>query len=344
MLSFKILPLVQVDPDGKQINIDAIKSICSKGLEDCPPEDRAIAWLVLSGVLSEFPQEWSAIREESKKKYLEFASFFGMGDYHKVTIPNRTIHDIYSVEHCDILDMIHADIVRTVRHIVFLPFPSDSQTEERDILNSYQLQMRRIERILYVFSQLNASISYMQGFNELVVPIFFAVSSALQYFYNDWDEVEALVFFCFHNLIVETRMNEFYNTHDQSSIIMRNMTEFEELLAKHKPRISSIVKSLGIHPLCYALKWINLLFSQEYDIPNLVMVWDAIFSHFDRLTDYTLYVALGHISVFESRIDGETFAETMEILQHYSVQNVKEVLSYANQYWHVDFKNSLLVY
>ena len=67
---FTILPLVQVKVDGSPINLEEIQEICSDGLDVCPPEDRVIAWLVLSRVYPLQPEEWKELREKRKNLYL----------------------------------------------------------------------------------------------------------------------------------------------------------------------------------------------------------------------------------------------------------------------------------
>lgn len=50
------------------------------------------------------------------------------------------------------------------------------------------------------------------------------------------------------------------------------------LLKKHDGPLHNYLKTLGIEPQLYALKWIRLLFGREFHIADVVTLWDAIFA------------------------------------------------------------------
>ncbi|OHS97768.1 TBC1 domain protein [Tritrichomonas foetus] len=345
--NFCILPLVQVTPDQKKINMPQIKYLCSKGLDSCPPEDRAIAWLVLSHILPESPEDWQATRSTTISQYKDYVEMLNMKNFEDVIVPcNSDTIDFPPADNPDLLNLIHVDVLRTPHHIRFLPFPDNSMEvhSEEEILMPFHNQMRRIERILYVFASLNRTVSYLQGFNELATVLYYAFSMALPYFSNDLNEMEAFVFAAFQALLGSTKLSELYTTQDRSSLIHARMNEFMRILERHNPNAAKIIHGHQIHPLCFCFRWMNLLFAQEYLMPALTLIWDALFSHFDELVDYAGYIACAHVKMIESGIDAEDYVKTLTTLQKKEVENVISLLAHAKRYWDEDHKEKISIF
>lgn len=337
--NFKILQLVQAKDDGSPIDIAQIQEICSNGLDCCPPEDRAVAWLVLTRVYPLQPEEWSNMREQRKSLYLQYIDLFGLKDYENRIYQNTTEETKFDLSNDSLMELIHGDVIRTSHHIQFLPFPDPDAPEPEspeDCLMPYHNQIRRLERILYIFASLNPTISYLQGFNELVTVIYYCYSSALEYFYNDFMLMESFVFYTFQQLLASTKLNELFTTHDSSFMIHNRMNEFMTILARHLPNSYQIITTLDIHPLYFCFRWLNLLFAQDYMMPNLLLIWDALMSHFHELVDYASYVAVAHVKMIEDQLDIDDYNKTITSLQKIQIEDVKSLLRYTNQYWNAD--------
>jgi hypothetical protein len=178
----------------------------------------------------------------------------------------------------------------------------------------------------------------MQGFNELVGPFYYILHAAQNVLNNDTDLIEILTFECLTHLLNESTLNEFYTTADSSSIIMHHLDAFDALLARHLPDVSHVIKELGIHPLLYAFRWCNLLFSKEHDLPTLLPIWDSLLAHFDnadppRLMTFVFYVGLGHLNAIKTQFESEDYPGVVHKLQNMGQANMKEVLRFANACW-----------
>lgn len=337
---FKILPLVQVNAEGVDIDLGPIRTHCEKGLDECPPEDRAIAWLILSEVLTLRPFEWLEMREQLIREYKDFVNLFGMDGYEEKIFPNTADPTEFGLQDDRLMELIHGDIVRTSHHITFMPFPDVNakitSDEPEEMLNPYHEHMRKLERILYIFAKVNPTIAYMQGFNELCSVIYFAYSSAIEYFRHNFFEVEAFVFYTFQNLLAKTRIQELFTTQDKSSLIHSQMRAFMDILKRHLPKSHEIITGHDIHPLCFCFRWLNLLFAQDYLMPNLVLIWDAIFSHFDELVLYAQYIAVAQVKMLENKLNAEDYITTITTLQKQPVDDIRSLLEYAHQFWVTD--------
>jgi hypothetical protein len=336
ILHFTVLPLIQPTPDSQLIDRNAILDLCSTGLSECPPEDRCAAWLVLFRVFPSDPVKWADKESECVEFYRSLLRDFGMIDWDSKGLLKSPRKEITGLDDDKLMMLIHADIARTGRHIFFLPtVHSDPIGSSDDAEGRFTYHMRRLERILYVFARANPPIGYFQGFNELVVPLYFTMVSALYFLGNDILEAEALTFLCFQTLIGGTEINQFYVVHDDSNLHYR-MKLFVDLMRKHLPSVQEILDMQNINPLHYCFRWFNLLFGQEYQLPTLLIIWDALIAHIDDLMNFTYYVGIAHVESIKDGIKKDDFAETISTLQRGEVKNVYAVLRRANELYRAD--------
>lgn len=341
--NFRILPLVQPNPDGHEIDIQKIKMELRGGLSDCPAEDRCMAWLSVFGVFPKNPNEWPLIRAQILSLYDMLIKEYGVENWLTVIMKKNTRKADINLPYSSVMALIHTDIIRTGRHIFF--FPPDPVLVENDTdecLYAFHSTIRKLERILFVFARANENYGYMQGFNELVAPILYVITKAKRLFDGDELECEAITFYLFQNLLTTTSISEYYDTRDKSSQLEQRLEVFHTLFNRLCPKLCSLFDSLGLDPFIYAFRWFNLIFAQEHDLPSLLFLWDNCFSRLEHLSDYILYVAVAHIEEVSSRFTRLEFSVIVEVLQNMQEPNVFNILKEANRLWEIDakFRNS----
>ena len=336
-LTFVILPLVQMREDGGEIDLAKIREVCAAGLDNNPPEDRLLAWLVLTGVFPTTPETWKDQRARLVNQYKDFVKLFGVDGYEQREFLNNTCVSEFGVPNNTLMELIHGDIIRTGHHIRYIPYADVRESpEEDDELMPWHEHMRRIERILYIFANCNRTLSYMQGFNEIVAVLYYVLACGIVYFNCDWLELETFVFYMFQRLLAVTKLSELFTTQDQCSLIHGRMREFMALLKKHLPDAHEIISKHDIHPLHFCFRRMNLLFAQDQDIPGLVMLWDALFAHFPDIVDFVNYLMLGNVAIVKELLNKEDYAQTMAVLQKLRLCNSKKLLDDANKFWRED--------
>ena len=340
---FKILPLVQPGEDDK-VPIEKIRKITEKGLNGTQNEDRAMAWLVLLGIFPEYAHEWRDKKQEIYTTYESYVESLGMSDWHTKSIPHQCRKDFFQVGDVDLIDIVHKDVVRTAKHIFMLPpDPLEGEVDDGESpLLIYTVHLRRIERILYVIGSVNKTISYMQGFNELLMPFYTVMFSARVLFDNDPFEVEAMAFTCLNQLLAQTYVIELFMTMNKSEILIARLSLFNDVLDKHLPAVSNRLKELQITPIHYAFKWFSMLFCQNHEMPVIHEIWDALFSHYDRLVDYAFYIGAAEMKIVENDIMNKSFSNTLHVLQNIEVFDIYSVLAIANKWWEDDINPSLI--
>ena len=329
---FIILPLVQPDEDDA-VDTKKIRELTANGLEKAQPEDRCLAWLVLFGIYPSKAREWPDKQEELVATYQNYVKVFKITDWESKSLVAQVIDiDDFGVGDNALMALIHGDVVRTGRHIFMLQPEPDEQPPDDTPINQYAKHLRRLERILYVLGSTNTGLGYMQGFNELVVPIYYTLFEARSLF-ADVFVVEALSFHCLHQLISTTQICELFMTHDRSQILLERLAKFHEVLKVHVPDVYEVLRKLDIQPVIYCYRWFSLMFSQEYDMRPLQQIWDALFTHFDDLVNFEFYVGCAHIEMIKNDLNLKEYGTAIETLQRAEVRDVSKLLELANKWW-----------
>ena len=96
----------------------------------------------------------------------------------------------------------------------------------------------------------------------------------------------------------------------------------------------------------FAIKWINLFFSQQMIMPDVLRLWDIIFSEEDRY--YFVYLfSLAILEFKKNDILKKNYYEIMENLQNINLTNVEEIVNLAfkiKKNYHKEIKEILYYY
>jgi hypothetical protein len=332
-----ISSLVRASLAAEQIDLDAIRTLCASGLSDCLPEDRAASWLLLSRILPLSAHDFPSVFEYQLRSYTDFIDAFGVADYHAQVLVVSGEAVTSGVPQGKLMAFIHGDVARTQHHTALLP-PSDPNPPESHILAPFTTHMRRMERILYIFANVNPAFSYLQGFHEIVCVIYYVFVNALSWLGGDMLQVEATAFFSFQQLMGSTRIQELFQTADNSSLIHHTLRVFMDLVAVHVPDAAAIIKAFDVHPLSFAFKWLNLLFAQDHRIPNLLLIWDALFAHFERLVEYAMYIGVAHVRMINHHLSAKNYFSTLDSLQSPAITDIPKLLGWAKKFFMADVK------
>lgn len=155
-------------------------------------------------------------------------------------------------------------------------------------------------RPLFIHATLNPGVSYVQGMHSLLAVLFYIFSSSPSTLTEE--EAEACSFFALGKVLSQLR-DIFSPSLDgtispssprltgghrsQQSIPLITPTglgatlqRFSSLLNWVDPTLSASLESKSITPQLYVFKWLTTLFSSEFSLPDLVLVWDRLISLF----------------------------------------------------------------
>uniref|UniRef100_A0A8R1I6Q7 TBC1 domain family member 13 n=1 Tax=Caenorhabditis japonica TaxID=281687 RepID=A0A8R1I6Q7_CAEJA len=201
-----------------------------------------------------------------------------------------------------------------------------SSQDENEVPNS-EFHWHIVERILFIYAKLNPGVQYVQGMNELVAPIYYV-------FANDSDDewaayAEADTFFCFQQLMSEVKDNFIKKLDDSICGIESTMAAFHNLIGSFDPELHKhLTVGLEIKPQFYAFRWLSLLLSQEYPLPDVICLWDALFSDSMRF-DLLQYVCLAMMVLQREVLLKGDFPCCVRLLQNYPVSDVAKIVAFA---------------
>lgn len=149
-----------------------------------------------------------------------------------------------------------------------------------------------VQRILFLYAKLNPGQGYVQGMNEIVGPIYYVFASDPNIEFRE--HAEADCFFCFTALMSEIR-DFFIKTLDESEGgIKQKMATLSILLKEKDPEVWERLKEQELYPQYYSFRWLTLMLSQEFPLPDVVRIWDSVFADKNRF-EFLVYVCCAMI-------------------------------------------------
>ncbi|TRY84225.1 hypothetical protein DNTS_026646 [Danionella cerebrum] len=178
--------------------------------------------------------------------------------------------------------------------------------------NGCEAHWEVLERILFIYAKLNPGIAYVQGMNEILAPIYYTFATDPQ---EEWREhAEADTFFCFTSLMSENRDNFIKSLDDSQCGISFKMERVEQC----------------IRPQYFSFRWLTLLLSQEFLLPEVIRIWDSLFSHRERF-DFLIPVCCAMLILIRDQLLAGDFTSNMRLLQDYPISEVHTILSRAKE-------------
>jgi len=183
-----------------------------------------------------------------------------------------------------------------------------------------------VQRILFLYAKLNPGQSYVQGMNEIIGPIYYVFASDTN---NEWKEyAEADCFFCFTNLMADIR-DFFIKTLDEAeSGINGMMLRFYRKIKSIDSKVEARLVDQDIKPQYFSFRWLTLMLSQEFDLPDVLRIWDSVLSDETR-SDFLIDVCTAMVLVVREDILTNDFAENMKLLQNFPPMDIHVILSKA---------------
>lgn len=180
-----------------------------------------------------------------------------------------------------------------------------------------------VERILFIYAKTNKGIGYVQGMNEIIGPIYYVFAQNPD---TAWKEhAEADTFFCFTALMAEIG-DMFTKKLDRSQAgIGGIMSRLMKLLEKEDAELHKHLVGVGIDPAFFGFRWLTLLLSQEFLLPEVICIWDTLFADERRFKFLIHFCSAMIISIREELLAGD-FSECLKLLQNYPVSDTQKLI------------------
>ncbi|EDW93140.1 TBC1 domain family member 13 isoform X3 [Drosophila yakuba] len=183
-----------------------------------------------------------------------------------------------------------------------------------------------VQRILFIYAKLNPGQGYVQGMNEIVGPIYYVMASDPDLSYRA--HAEADCFFCFTALMSEIRDFFIKTLDDAEGGIKFMMARLSNMLKSKDPSIYELLRSQELHPQYYSFRWLTLLLSQEFPLPDVLRIWDSVFADEQRF-DFLIKICCSMILIQRDAILENDFASNVKLLQNYPPIDINVVIAHA---------------
>lgn len=315
---------------------EAIKTISEKGIPDDPQMLRALIWKINLGYLSLDNDNWEEYLKEKREKYLFYKTSF-------INLLKKEIANS-NYQSRKLLEDITKDVNRTHMGFSFFFQPVSKKKqfskEElktlyqqrqncmiKDVKDIYKLDIEEthadvLARILYIYSKFTPDLLYHQGMNEILAPIYYCFSYDKVYQEETEETIEADTFWSFYLLMEQIRSS--FDDADEKG------TEFKAELLK---KILQVVDKEVYDRLVeydvkfefFAYRWFISFFSQDFQIGDILRLWDLVFSHENKYY-YIFYVSIGILEYKKEKILKSEMSEIMMEMQSFEDVNVDRLI------------------
>ncbi|KEG14880.1 putative GTPase activating protein of Rab-like GTPase [Trypanosoma grayi] len=302
---------------GPVVSLSMITRLCRRGT---PERVRAVMWQLLMGFLPLETFRWESLRVVKTKEYREIV--------HIVCVLDENGNVVAGEGSCRAVDV---DIPRTIPSMHF--FNSlEASTTENGVPVTFSPTQQSLRRIIHTLAGVNKGLGYVQGMNELVGHLLYAFASGQRDAVND--TIEGEVFFCFQTMLAYLG-DDFCRSldFDQDTGVTSTIRHFERLLQFLDPVLWRHLHSSQVRSEFYAFRWITLLFTQEFNVPDVFRVWDFLFSFGEELRSVVLYVAVAMLHYQRDELlRMNHLCELLPLLQSYPPCDVNEFLKIVMQW------------
>jgi len=248
-------------------------------------------------------------------------------------------------EDLELSDIIEKDVRRTRTHMHFFFMPANTEklaSLTNEVIASvadlkrndtsadhnnklFETNADVLCRILFIYGKLYPEVKYIQGMNEVLATIYYCFSLDKNEMFSK--DIEADSFLCFENFMQKIKvlfLRKGDNFEKGVNGRLRNVLEKLKILDKE---LYDHFAEEKLELQYFAFRWYTLLFSQEFELPDVLRLWDSILS-IEDIFEFLNYLCLAIIRIKRNDIIEKDFSSMMLDLQNLekiSVENVIEI-------------------
>ena len=336
---------------------EKIISLCENGLPDDLPELRSLIWKINFEYLPMNTEEWDKTLKSKRLAYQQYKNYVFkkleeelklFDGYDKLSRNEKA--ELDKKTHKGILEEICKDTNRTHTEMSFFFKPIDKNntfTEEeiiklvenkrnctlRNINDTYKINIVMthsdiVSRILFIYSKFEPIISYVQGMNEILAPIYYCFSFDRISEDQTMDDIEADTFWSFYNLMSHLKVL-FDKNEDKKDIgINGKVNRLKNMLKVIDKQLYEHLDNSGFDFSVLAFRWISLMFSQDFLMMDLLRLWDYLFCHENKYQN-CYFFCLSIILMKKEQLMKRKINEIYETFQNIKDLELEDIISNA---------------
>jgi hypothetical protein len=293
-------------------NIKNLKLYSEDGLPDEIPILRSIIWKINFGYLPINNEEWTKILEDKRSSYFYYKDIFTkkLQEEYKLykdynTMSKEDKEKIDKKTNKALLEQIRKDVNRTHNQMDFFfkSIDENNQLSKKELMemmeNRINCSMKNINdiykinikethadvivRILFIYSYFFPDLSYVQGMNEIIAPIYYVFSFDKTYgVESSIDNIEADTFWTFNCLMTQIK-DTFNREKDGEDIgLSGKVKRLKSMLEIVDPQLYNHFERYKLEFSNFAYRWFILFFSQDFLMIDILRLWDYMFAPEDK--------------------------------------------------------------
>ena len=330
------------------------------GVPDEIPILRSIVWKINLGYLSINNEEWENIFAEKRNSYFYYKNIIQKNlleefklfeNYSNMSKAEK--EDLDKKTNKLLLEQICKDVNRTHNQLDFFFKPTDennklSQKEliqlmdnrrncsMKNINDIYKINIKEthadvIARILFIYSKFFPDISYVQGMNEIIAPIYYVFSFDKTYGVEaSVENIEADVFWTFNSLMEQIKNNFNSEKNQDDTGIGGKVQKFKKMLQIMDLQLYQHFEAFNVEYYTFAYRWFILFFSQEFLMIDILRLWDYLFSSDDKFFN-CYFVSLAVLELKRDDLLVSDLSGILSNLKSFKGLNIEEIISLAKK-------------
>ena len=350
----KILSMIEI-LNSNNIDYSKLQEFIFEGIPDDIPSLRSLIWKILLNSLTLNQSEWETSLEKGREKYKKLKEVYDQRliiirkhkkNEHPLSLDKNSNWNKYFIEF-NLLEDIQKDIRRTRTHMSFFFMPcvsnsnnnitneqiSNAALETKKDRSQCKLNSKTFEsnadvmaRILFIYGLCHPEVKYVQGMNEILAPIFYCFS-------NDKNEsclkhLEADSYITFENFMENIKDIFIKKLDNTDKGITTRLKKLNTLIKMLDYRINDQLLKYKIEMEFFAFRWLTLFFTQDFEMPDILRLWDSILSE-DDIFDFMNMIMLALIRNKTDGILNNEFAGIMSVLQDFDSISVEKLIKDA---------------
>ena len=252
-----------------------------------------------------------------------------------------------------LLEQICKDVNRTHNQLDFFFKPTDetnilSQKElieimdkrrncsMKDIKEIYKINIKEthadvIVRILFIYSNFFPDLSYVQGMNEIIAPIYYIFSFDKTYgVESSIENIEADTFWTFNSLMNHIKDNFKHENAIENICSENKIKKLKKMLAIIDFQLYNHFDVFKVEYYTFAYRWFILFFSQEFLLIDILRLWDYLFAPDDKYLN-CYFVSLAVLELKRDELLVSDLSGILSNLKSFKGLNVEDIISLAKK-------------
>jgi len=221
------------------------------------------------------------------------------------------------------------ELRKTIKQDVERTFPDIDYFRDPDV-------QQHLTNILFLYAAIHTDIGYRQGMHELLAPLYYAVDyDSMEEQPDDpvshlcsakWAAADSWALFS----SIMNDVGQWYewreppSSRDQSKLephvtpVVKTCKNVQETLLKAcDPVLYGSVQSSGLEPQIYGLRWLRLLFTREFSMPDAMVLWDGLFTSDRPLSSLIQWVCVAMLIRIRSKLISSDYSTQLMFLLRY---------------------------